>query len=93
MPISFQNWLWCFARPHVIMKENRLARLVCPQGFDLAPKPFSGLKAGSVNACRLTMRAADKWDSPRFQAVCVASSFSRFRALSPLRPLAANAGR
>ncbi len=67
--------------------------LVCPQCFDLAPKPFSGLKAGSVNACRLTLRAADKWESARFPAVYVTSSFSRFRALSPLRPLAANAGR
>ena len=93
MPISFQNWLWCFARPHVIMKANRLASSVCPQSFDLAPKPFSDLVLGSVNACRLTMRAADKWESARFQAVCVASSFFRFRALLPLRPLAANAGR
>ncbi len=75
------------------MKANRLARSVGPQGFDLAPKPFSDLQVDSVNACRLTMRAADKWESPRFQAVCVTSSFSRFRALSPLRPLAANAGR
>ncbi len=39
------------------------------------------------------MRAPDKWDSPRFQAVCVASGFFRFRTLSPLRPLAGNAGR
>jgi hypothetical protein len=29
-------------------------------------------ESGSVNACRLTKRAPDKWESARFQALCVA---------------------
>jgi hypothetical protein len=73
--------------------SNLFARSVCPHGFDLAPKPFSDLQVGSVNACRLTMRAPDKWDAPRFSSRFVASSFFRLRALSPLRPLAGNASR
>ena len=47
--------------------------LVAPwRHFDLAPGRFSELEVGSVNAFRLTMRAPDKWESARFQAVCVA---------------------
>jgi hypothetical protein len=34
--------------------------------FDLAPKQCSELEAGSVNAFRLTMRAADVGESARF---------------------------
>ncbi len=43
--------------------------------------------------CGLTQRAADKWDSPRFQAVFNASAGFRFQALAASRPLAANANR
>jgi hypothetical protein len=39
------------------------------------------------------MRAADKWDSPRFLAGFNGSAEFRFRALSASHPLAANAGR
>jgi len=42
---------------------------------------------------RLTMRAADKWESARFTGSWLASSFFCSRTLSTLRPLAANAGR
>ncbi len=73
--------------------SDRFALLACPQAFDLALMPFPDLKAGSVNACRLTMRAADKWESPRFQAVCWLEVGSDKMALSSLRPLAANAPR
>ncbi len=41
----------------------------------------------------LTQRAADKWESARFQAVFNASVGFRFRAGSASRPLAANANR
>jgi len=40
-----------------------------------------------------TRRAADKWDSPRFLSFCLAWSFFCSLSSSPLRPLAANAGR
>jgi len=42
---------------------------------------------------RLTQRAADKWESPRFLAVFNASAEFRFRAGSASHPLAANASR
>ncbi len=58
-----------------------------------APKPFSRLEIDSVKSCWLTQRAADKWESPRFQAVFNASAGFRFRASSASRPLAANASR
>jgi hypothetical protein len=50
----------------------RFARSVCPRCFNLASKPFPGLELGPVNACRLTKRAPDKWESARFQALCLA---------------------
>ena len=51
------------------------------------------LEAGSVNACGLTMRAADKWDSPRFSGRFLASSEFCQTGVVSSRPLAANAGR
>jgi hypothetical protein len=33
------------------------------------------LEDGSVNAFRLTMRAADNWESPRFRGIFLASTF------------------
>jgi hypothetical protein len=52
------------------------------------------LTGGTVeNKLRLTKRAADKWESARFQAVFNASAESRFQALTASRPLAANANR
>ena len=65
-------WQWSLARKDVIMSAGDLIVLICSRCFDLAPKRFSGLGLGSVNAFRLTMRAPDKWESARFQAVCVA---------------------
>jgi hypothetical protein len=41
----------------------------------------------------LTRRAPDKWESPRFQAVCVASSWFRQNGVISARPLAGNASR
>jgi len=54
------------------MAAGDLAVSICSRCFDLAPGRFSELEVGSVNAFRLTMRAPDKWESARFQAVCVA---------------------
>ena len=51
------------------------------------------LEADPVNACNLTMRAADKWESARFLSFCLAWSFFCAQTLSTLRPLAANASR
>ena len=51
------------------------------------------LEAGSVNACGLTMRAADKWDSPRFSGRFLASSEFRQTGVVSSHPLAAYAGR
>ena len=51
------------------------------------------LKADPVNACHLTRRAADKWDSPRFLGFCLASSGFRQSGVLSARPLAANADR
>ena len=45
------------------------------------------------NQKRLTQRAADKWDSARFQAVFNALAGFLFRASTASRPLAANASR
>ena len=42
---------------------------------------------------RRTMRAADKWDSPRFLSFFLALAASHFDGESTLRPLAANASR
>jgi len=42
---------------------------------------------------RLTQRAADGGDEPRFSSLFLASAESRSRALSTLRPTAANAHR
>ncbi len=55
----------------------------------IIPKRMIGVDSGS----RPTQRAADKWDSPRFQAVFNTSAGFRFRASSASRPLAANASR
>ena len=51
------------------------------------------LQDGSVNARGLTMRAADKWDSPRFSGRFLASSKVRQTGVVSAHPLAANAGR
>ena len=45
-----------------------------------APNLFSHLEADSVKSCGLTQRAADKWDSPRFQAVSTPRQDSVFEA-------------
>ena len=42
---------------------------------------------------RLTKRAADKWESPRFLGLFLARGWFRFEGESTLRPLAANAHR
>ena len=41
------------------------------------------IKVVGVQRVRPTMRAADKWDSARFSAFFLASSFSRFQAEPP----------
>ncbi len=64
---------------------------VCPPCFDLAPKPFSDLKPGSVNACHLTRHAADGGYVPRFLAFVWLWAFLRFDGASTLPPTAANA--
>jgi hypothetical protein len=46
-----------------------------------------------VNFTRLTMRAPDWWESARFQAVCVASSWFRQSGATSSRPTATNAHR
>jgi hypothetical protein len=75
------------------MAAGDLAVLACSRCFDLAPERFSELEAGSVKPCRLTMRAADKWESARFLDMFLARGWFRFEGESTLRPLAANAGR
>jgi len=70
-------WQWCLACKGVIMAGSELAVSICSLCFDLAPKHFSGLQSGPVNACGLTQRAAEVWESARFQAVCVAWSWFR----------------
>ena len=42
---------------------------------------------------RRTMRAPDWWESPRFQAVCVAGSWFRQSGVASSRPPAGNADR
>ena len=61
--------------------------------FDLAPGHFLVEEAGSVNAFRLTMRAADVGESPRFLGMFLACAGFRFESESTLRPLAGNAHR
>ena len=61
--------------------------------FDLAPRRLSNLKVGSVNACGLTQRAAEVWESARFQAVCVAWSWFRQIDIVSTRPDSADAHR
>ena len=75
------------------MAAGDLAMTIGSLCFDLAPRHFSGLEAGSVNAFRLTMRAADGGYAPRFFSFFVALSFFRFDGESTLPPQAANANR
>ncbi len=74
-------------------RGSRFARSVCPLGFDLAPRHFPDLRLGPANACRLTMRAPDKWESARFIGFFPASSFSLLPGGIQARPLAGNACR
>ena len=64
-----------------------------PRSFDLAPIVFVASGSGSCQACSLTMRAADKWDSARFLSFYLALGLYCAQTLSILRPLAANADR
>jgi hypothetical protein len=75
------------------MAAGDFAVSVCSRCFDLAPERFSALEVDSVKACRLTMRAADKWESARFLDMFLARGWFRFEGESTLRPLAANADR
>jgi len=59
------------------MAESDLALSIGLLCFDLAPRHVSDLQVDSVNACRLTQRAPDGWESARFQAVCAAGSWFR----------------
>ena len=68
---------WPFARKGVIMSESDLAMSICSLCFHLAPRRFSDLKPGPVKACGLTMREAEVWESPRFQAGFWAHSLFR----------------
>ncbi len=72
---------------------SRFAKSVCPWCFDLAPRHFSGRKAGSVNACRLTPHAADGGYAPRFSAFVWLAVDSVSTANLPSPPTAANAHR
>ncbi len=54
--------------------QGRLARCVSSR----APRRFRRLLVGSVKPCRPTMRAPDKWDSPRFSGRFLAWAESRF---------------
>ena len=51
------------------------------------------LEVGSVNAFHLTMRAVDKWESPRFLGMFLALGCFSFESDYTLPPLATNAGR
>jgi hypothetical protein len=46
-----------------------------------------------INNERLTQRAPDGWESPRFQAGCVAGSWFRQSGVVSSRPPAGNASR
>ena len=48
------------------MPREDLAVSICSLCFNLAPKQFSDLEAGSVKAFRLTQRAPDEWYAPLF---------------------------
>ena len=54
------------------MATGELAMSICSLCFDLAPELVRRLEAGPVNACGLTQRAAEVWESARFQGVGVA---------------------
>jgi hypothetical protein len=70
----------CPQKCHNILGD--LVRSRCARGFHLAPKVYRRLEVGSVNACGLTRRAADNWESPRFSGIFLASRFFRFQAES-----------
>jgi hypothetical protein len=75
------------------MAESELAVSIGSLCFDLAPRRLSNLKVGSVNACGLTQRAAEVWESARFRAVCVARSWLRQNGVISTRPDSADASR
>ena len=53
------------------MAAGDLAVSIGARCFDLAPRHFQVEEADSVNAFRLTRRAADVGESPRFLGVCL----------------------
>jgi len=59
------------------MSAGDLAVSIGSLCFHLAPRQFSELKPSSVKACGLTMREAEVWESPRFQAGFWAHSLFR----------------
>jgi hypothetical protein len=82
--------VWCFGKSVflVVAKVKGMCKNVCQFGGGIFFQPMS-LQV----LPHLTQRAADKWESARFQAFFNASAESRFRALTASRPLAANADR
>jgi len=63
---------------------------VCLPGFDLAPRHFSDLRLGPVNACHLTMRAADLGYAPANEESF--TEVGRCANWLASRPKSANAG-
>ena len=75
------------------MAAGDWAVAICSPCFDLAPELVRRLEAGSVNACGLTQRAAEVWESARFLSMFLAFGFFRFDGESTLPPQAGNASR
>jgi len=59
------KWLWSFARHRVIMSASVIGNVILP-AVQSAPARCLIEELGSVKACRLTRRAADVGESPRF---------------------------
>ena len=88
-----ENWWWHFAFQRVIITKG-IWHVVLQAVFNPRSQTFyRHLQAGSVNAFRLTQRAADKWDSHRQKELIL--HYSNFRQCSVFSslPLAANANR
>ncbi len=60
---------------------------------DLSPSLLWHLAAGSVKPCGLTMRAPDKWESPRLTGFFSGFRFILLSSVLASRPLAGNAPR
>ncbi|MFT3894063.1 MAG: hypothetical protein QM730_20730 [Anaerolineales bacterium] len=79
-----------WARPHLLRMVSRVTR---NHASATAPRKHMPGSPDSLPDRRPTQRAPDVWESPRFQAVCVAGGGFRQKGVASSHPPAGNAPR